>query len=201
MLYKHRELFNKLSIKVGLVFGKIPLTPNQWTLISMLPAFAAFYFLLQQQFLYAAASFALAAFIDFIDGSVARVSGRVTKFGAYLDTVVDRIVESIIVFGLLFAILPEVMLPGYVWIFLYFCGSFTTTYVKAAAKEKELVQQELKGGLLERAERLTILFVGIVLAEFNAIYLVYVLILLAVLTNISAIQRILIARKEASATK
>lgn len=195
MLYKHRELFNKISIKIGLLFGKIPLTPNQWTIISMLPALLAFVFLTQQQFLYAAISFIVAAFIDFIDGSVARVLGRVTKFGAYLDTVVDRIVESIIVFGLLFASLPEVLLPAYIWIFLYFCGSFTTTYVKAAAKEKDLVREELKGGLIERAERLTILFIGILLAEFNPTYLIYVLIILAVLTNISAIQRIMIARK------
>lgn len=196
MLYKHRELFNKVSIKIGVVFGKLPLTPNQWTLVSMLPAFAAFYFLLQQQFLYAGLSFAVAAFMDFIDGSVARVSGRVTKFGAYLDTVVDRIVESIIVFGLLFVMLPAMLFPAYIWVFLYFCGSFTTTYAKAAAKEKDLVKEELKGGLLERPERLTILFVGILLAEFNPLYLTYIIIILAVLANITALQRIWIARKK-----
>ncbi len=121
MIYKHREIFNRLSIKTGMVFGKISLTPNQWTIISLLPAYA--------------------------------------------------------------------------WIFLYFCGSFTTTYAKAAAKEKDLVKEELKGGFLERAERLAILFAGIVLAVFSETYLVHTIILLAVLTNISALQRVLAAWK------
>ncbi len=191
MLYKHREIFNRLSIKTGMVFGKISLTPNQWTIISLLPAFIAFYFLTQEQFLFAAISFSISALIDFVDGSVARVSGRVTKFGAYLDTIVDRLVEATIVFGLLFASLPKIVLPAYAWIFLYFCGSFTTTYAKAAAKEKDLVKEELKGGVLERAERLAILFAGIVLAVFSETYLVWTIILLAVLTNISALQRVL----------
>ena len=53
----------------------------------------------------------------------------------------------------------------------------------------------MKGGILERAERLIILFVGIVLAFVNPLYLVYTVVLLAVLTNVSAMQRILIARK------
>src|SRR3989338_7528492 len=79
----------------------------------------------------------------------------------------------------------------------YFFGSFLTTYAKSAAKEKEIIREgkELKGGLLERAERLFILFIGIVLAAFNPLWLVYVLALLAVLTNFSALQRIFIARR------
>lgn len=197
MLYKHRELFNKISIKMGIIFGKIPLTPNQWTLISLLPALVAFYFLTQQQFLYAAASFLVSAFLDFVDGSVARVSGRVTKFGAYLDTVVDRIVEGVMVFGLLFAGLPAFILPAQFWLFAYLFGAMMTTYVKAAAKEKDLVREEIKGGLLERAERLVILFVAILLAEFNPIYLTDIIIILAVLANITALQRIWLVRKGA----
>ena len=76
-----------------------------------------------------------------------------------------------------------------------------TTYVKAAAKEKELVEKELKGGLLERAERLIILFIGILLAYFDKFYLTYIIVVLAVLTNISALQRIIIAKKLSSKKK
>ncbi len=72
-----------------------------------------------------------------------------------------------------------------------------TTYAKAAAKEKEIIAEgkELKGGLLERAERLLILFAGILLAIANPLFLTYTIALLAVLSNISALQRILLARK------
>jgi len=132
-----------------------------------------------------------------VDGAVARVTGKASRFGAYLDTIVDRYVEAIIVFGLLFIGLPEFFIPIYAWIFLYLFGSMMTTYAKAAAKEKEIIPEgkELKGGILERAERLIILFIGIIAAAFNPMYLTYVIVLLAILTNISALQRIWIAKK------
>jgi archaetidylinositol phosphate synthase len=194
--YKNRGKFEKLSIKIGIGFSKMRLTPNMWTGISLLPVIIAVYYLFYQNFLAAAILFIISSFLDMVDGSVARVTGRVSKLGAYLDTVVDRYVEGIIIFGLLFAGLPGFYLPAYAWIFLFFFGGLMTTYVKAAAKEKGLTgDKELKGGLLERAERLIILFVGILLAIWNPVYLTYVLVVLAVLTNFTAIQRMMIASK------
>lgn len=197
MLFENREKFNKLSVKVGTIFSKIPLSPNQWTLLSLVPAVIAAYFLATDKFLYCALFFAIAAVMDLIDGSVARVTGRVTKFGGYLDTVVDRYVEGLMIVALLFVAMPELLLPAQVWVFLYLFGSMTTSYVKAAAKEKELVGegQELKGGFMERAERLGLLFVGILAAPFDVNYLLWIVIILAVLTNVSALQRIWKARK------
>jgi phosphatidylglycerophosphate synthase len=180
-----------------MIFGKIPLSPNQWTVLSLVPAIVAAYFLARQEFLISASFFALAGFIDFIDGSVARVKGRVTKFGGYLDTVIDRYVEGVMILALLFLPFPNVMLPAVIWIFLYLFGSMFTTYVKSAAKEKELIGegQELKGGLIERPERLALLFVGILAATVDIALLLDIVIVLAILTNISALQRIWKARQ------
>lgn len=196
--YSRREKFGNLSIKIGRGFSKLRLSPNTWTGISLIPALVAVYYLMQADFLIAAGLFILSAFLDMVDGAVARVTGRVTKKGAYLDTVVDRYVEGIIVFGLLFAGLPAFYgIPVYAWIFVYFFGGLMTTYVKAAAKEKDLTGgKEIKGGLLERAERLLILFVGILLAVLDPVYLTYIIAILAVLTNLSAFQRIRIALKK-----
>jgi len=179
-----------MSVNIGIAFSKLRLTPNQWTILTIIPTLVALYFLVQESFLLAALFFLIAAFFDLIDGSVARVTGKVTKLGAYLDTVMDRYVEGIIIVGLLFVSLPAFFVPAYVWIFIYFFGSMMSTYVKAAAKEKELVEKELRGGVLERAERLILLFVGLVLAYFNTVYLVYIIVLVAVLSNITALQRI-----------
>jgi phosphatidylglycerophosphate synthase len=128
--------------------------------------------------------------MDLIDGSVARVTGTVSKKGAYLDTVVDRYVEGIIILGLLFAGLPDFYLPVTAWLFIYFFGAMMTTYVKAAAKEKELVEKELRGGFLERAERLLILFIGILIASLDPFYLTYTIVVLAVLSNVTVLQRV-----------
>jgi phosphatidylglycerophosphate synthase len=71
-------------------------------------------------------------------------------------------------------------------------GSVVTTYAKAAAKEKDLVNQELKGGLLSRAERLILIFIALILAaiysDYN--YTVVVLFIIAILANFTAVQRI-----------
>ncbi len=198
VLYKKRETFSNISIKVGMIFSKVGLSPNQWTLLTIIPTLVALYFLVERQFLMAALFFILSSFIDLVDGSVARVMGKVSKLGAYLDTIMDRYVESIIAFGLLFAGLPAFYIPAYAWIFLYIMGSYITSYSKAAAKEKGLVENEIRGGLLERAERLIILFIGILLAHFGRVYLTYIIVILAVLTNVTALQRIRIAvRKQA----
>ena len=170
-LFKRRERFSGFSVKVGIVFSKIGLSPNQWTLLSLVPITFAFYYLINEEFLLAAGLFLISSFIDLIDGSVARVTGKETKLGAYLDTVVDRYIEGIIIIGLLFASLPDLFIPAYTWLFIYFFGAMMTTYVKAAAKEKNLIEKELRGGLLERAERLIILFIGILLASFDKFYL------------------------------
>ncbi len=195
-LYKQRERFSKLSIKIGIIFSKIPLTANQWTILSIIPAIIASFFLAKDMFLAAALLFIASAFLDLVDGSVARVTKTVSKLGAYLDTIVDRYVEAVIVFGLLFASIPDFIFPKATWIIAYFFGAMMTTYAKAAAKEKEIIEEgkELKGGLLERAERLIILFVGILLAQINPIYLTYIIAALAILANISAVQRIMIAK-------
>ncbi len=188
-MYAARERFQNLSIKVGIIFSKFGLSPNQWTMISLLPVLFAVYFLYYQEFIIAALLFILSSFLDLVDGSVARVTGRVSRVGAYLDTVVDRYVEGIIIIGLVFVSLPPFLVDARVWIMIFFFGGIMTTYVKAAAKEKELVTRELKGGLLERAERLIILFIGILLASIDMMFLTYVLVLLAILTNVTALQR------------
>lgn len=188
-LYKRREMFEDISIKIGIAFSKLRLSPNQWTLISLLPVLGALWYLYLNQFIVAAGLLIISAFLDLVDGSVARVTGRTSLLGAYLDTVVDRYVEFLVILGLLLAGLPGFLVPAYIWIALYLFGSMMTTYAKAAAKEKGLSRTELKGGILERAERLIILFVGILLAALNPLYLTYVVGVLAVLTNITAIQR------------
>ncbi len=198
VLFKNRQKFAGFSIKVGIVFSKVGLSPNQWTLFTLVPTFIALYFLVKESFLLAAIFFIAASFIDLIDGSVARVTGRVTKLGAYLDTIVDRYVEGLIIFGLLFASLPNLVISSFTiplsaLVLIFFFGSAMTTYSKAAAKEKELTEKEIKGGILERAERLIFLFIGILLAIYNPLYLTYVIAILALLSNVTAIQRIWIA--------
>jgi len=197
MLYEHWDKFYKVDLKIGGLFSWVPLTPNQWTFLGLFPAFISFYLLINQKFVLAACFLLFSSFFDLIDGAVARATGRVTKLGAYLDTIVDRYVEGLIVFGLIFVSLPDFFLPATAWIFLYLFGGLITTYSKCAAKEKEVVIDELRGGILERAERVTGLLLGLFLAKIDKTYLTYVIVILAILSNISALQRMSKAFKKA----
>lgn len=197
--YGNRGKFEGMSGKIGKAFSKIGLSPNQWTFVSLIPAFAAVYYLVNQEYIISAGFFILAAFLDMVDGAVARATGKASKAGAYLDTMVDRYVEFFIVLGLVWlaynGVIPGLYLPAVIWIFIYYFGAIMTSYAKAAAKEKDFVRKEIKGGLVERAERLIILFIGIISASVNVIYLTYVIVLLAFLANITVIQRAWIAKK------
>lgn len=199
MLDLKRHLFKSLEIKIGKLFSSFPVSPNQYTLLSIFFALISSYFILKQKLDLAILFFLIAGFLDFIDGAVARYKALATKVGAYLDTIADRYVEGILLFSLLFLPLPAMWLPAFGWIFLILFGSFLTTYAKATAREKELVSQELKGGILSRGERIILLllslFLGIIDPSFAL--MTELLILIAFLSNFTALERIYSTLKSA----
>jgi phosphatidylglycerophosphate synthase len=194
MLEEKREKFKWLETKTGELFSKFRLSPNQLTFNSLIFILFAFWFLVTQNLILALTFFTIATFLDLVDGAVARFFKMETKKGAYLDTICDRYVEGIILLGLLFLPLKGFLfLPANVWIFLAFFGSLMTTYSKAAAKEKELVQIELRRGFFGRGERVILIFITLFLGIFNLSWMIYPIIILAILTNLTAFQRIALA--------
>ena len=192
MLDTKRYLFKGLEKKIGAFFSLLPFTPNHYTFFSVFFALGAFYFLIKQELMFSIILFLIAGFLDLVDGAVARHKGIESRMGAYLDTIIDRYVEGILLIGMLFLPLPEILLPAQIWISLILFGSLMTTYSKAAAKEKELTNQELKGGLFSRSERIIFLLVSLILGIIDSSFLwtTYLLILIAILVNITAFQRI-----------
>jgi len=192
MLDTKRHWFKSLEVLIGKTFSLLPITPNGYTYLSGVFALIGMYYIIMQRLSLAIVFFFIGAFLDFVDGAVARNKNISTKVGAYLDTIFDRYVEGMIFFGMLFLPLPKIWLPAYAWIFLVMFGSVVTTYAKAAAKEKELVNQELKGGILSRGERLILIFIALLLglAYPDFVYTTYILILIAVLGNFTALQRV-----------
>jgi archaetidylinositol phosphate synthase len=195
MLEEKRKKFEKIENKIGEIFSKFGPSPNQYTLNSIVFGFFSFLFLIYRNFLFSLIFFFIAAFLDFVDGAVARYKKMVTKKGAFLDTISDRFVEGLIFLGLLSLPLPKIFFEARFWIFLAFFGSMMTTYSKAAAKEKELVTQELKKGLFGRGERIILIFLTIFLGIFNFSWMIYPIIVLAILSNFTALQRIYLGFK------
>lgn len=190
MLTEKREKFKNIETKIGKFFSGFGLTPNHYTLISILFVIISFYFLIKANLILALFFFIFSALLDLIDGSVARALQKETKKGAYLDTICDRYVEGIVLLGFLFLPLPSFIFSAKIWVFLALFGSLVTTYSKAAAKEKELIAEEFKKGLLGRPERMILISLAMVLGIFNFSWIIYPIIILAIFSNISAFQRI-----------
>ena len=127
------------------------------------------------------------------------MTNQATAKGAFLDGVVDRYVELLLYLGLLFYLgRGEFLgLPYEAWFMLLFFGSLMTTFVRAYADHRGIVkgEAELKkmGGLLERFERLMLLYAGMFLGLFNTEWLMVVIAITAVLANATALQRIAFA--------
>ena len=182
----------------------IGLSPNAWTLISLLPALAGLWALVMHQLALGLAMFALSAFIDIVDGTVARVTNQVTDKGAFIDGVVDRYVELMLYLGLLIYVgRGEFLgLPNEAWIVILVFGGLMTSFVRAYADHRGIVKDagELKrmGGLLERLERLMLLYFGMFLGLFNIQWLMMIIVLTALLANATALQRIRFALRAKS---
>jgi CDP-diacylglycerol---glycerol-3-phosphate 3-phosphatidyltransferase len=165
----------------------IRLTPNALTLFGLLGVCVAAWLIVERYWL--AAGFVYVAFSlgDSLDGTLARVQGRVTRFGAFLDSTLDRVAEGIILgaLGVTFA------QDGHEWAvaacFVALTASFIVSYTRA--RSEGLGVDDNKGGLMGRPERLVLTGAGIFLASLGWVLEVTVLVL-AALSVMTALQRI-----------
>ena len=177
------------------MFSKFQLSANHWTILSLLLIIVTFYFLARGEFLISAVILAFTSFIDVIDGAVARVTKKVSIFGAYLDTIADRMIEFVTILALFLIGYPDFILPMNFWLASLLFSCVMITYSKAAAFEKGLVRKELKGGILEHPDRM-LFFIAIVLVSYYSLYYASFLIaVMTILTITTAMQRFLIAVK------
>jgi CDP-diacylglycerol--glycerol-3-phosphate 3-phosphatidyltransferase len=137
--------------------------------------------------------FLLGAGLDMLDGDLARLQGKVSRRGAFLDSTFDRLGEAALFAGLAWYYVAHLAQPR-PWAVLFILGtvvgSLTTSYVRARA---EGLQTTCHVGLLQRPERVVLLGVGMLLGWR---VLEVVLGILAVLTLATTVQRLIhVARK------
>ena len=192
---------DKISRKIGLFFSKLPISPNVWTIMSIIPGILGFVALVYHQMLLGFILFFISGFFDAIDGGVARVTKSVTKLGGYLDGIIDRIIEGLLLIGLLLFGLPDLVIfgyttPVYLWISLQlFIGTVLVSYARAYADHKKIITDEklLKKipGILERTERLFLIGAGMLLYYLKPIYTTYIIFIDVILSVITFLQRVL----------
>jgi CDP-diacylglycerol--glycerol-3-phosphate 3-phosphatidyltransferase len=122
-----------------------------------------------------------AALFDAIDGTLARMMGRTSRFGAFLDSTLDRFSEAVIFLGLFIYFSGRGQNLELYLIYATVVGSLMVSYARARA---EGIGVQLKEGLFTRLERVLLLIVGLLTNQMTL-----VLWLLAIFSNLTAVQR------------
>jgi len=184
-----RVTFKGVAIPAAGFLNRLGMTPNMVTLAGLAGQMVAAVLLAYGQISWGGLLLVLVAPLDFLDGTLARLRGTPTRFGAFLDSVTDRYAELSIFGGLLifYARQQDWMACGITY--LAAMGSVLVSYVRARA---EGVGYSAKVGLLSRVERYLIL---VPLLIFNVPF--WAVLILAVLTNFTALQRIFHVRSQA----
>jgi CDP-diacylglycerol--glycerol-3-phosphate 3-phosphatidyltransferase len=166
---------------------RLPITPNQITFIGLLLTFVASVLVALGHLRWAGVVLIFAGTFDILDGALARSSGRSYPYGAFLDSTLDRYSEGAIYIGLA-AYFASTSGPLQRWLLLAtvaaLAGSFLVSYVRARAQSLGFTCET---GLFKRPERVVVTVVGLI---FGGIVLTIVVFLLAILTNLTALQRI-----------
>jgi CDP-diacylglycerol--glycerol-3-phosphate 3-phosphatidyltransferase len=163
------------------VFGERG-NPNSFTLMGFLATLIASIFILKEFWVAAGLMIILSGLFDLFDGVVARKSGKVTAFGGFLDSVLDRYSDLFLLLAFIIHYLRKGT-PGLVILtFFVSIGTVLIPYIRARA---EAIQIPCNIGLMERAERIILLSVGTLFQWMEPI-----LWILAILTHFTVLQRI-----------
>jgi len=179
-----RGWYERTMSPFGQVLASAQVSPNLLTVLSVLVAITAGYVYSQKRPFEGVVLILLSAFVDMLDGAVARASGRVTRFGATFDHVLDRYAEAFMVVGMI--------LGGYVgWELGFFAlfGMVMASFTRAKAESIGGLRS-CTVGIAERQEKLLLFIAGSLATYLYYPALAYATFLVGVLSSITVVQRL-----------
>jgi archaetidylinositol phosphate synthase len=192
---------------VGRAFARAGFTPNQISLLSLLLGVAAMFLFAKSHFVLGSLALVCSAGLDLVDGIVSRIQGSGTRFGAVFDWIVDKYVDTLALLGIGLSGIPIITrifpaappLADPVVVMVAIIGSMMNTFIKPvvyaevgfAERHEGKIEDPLEGvGFFGRPETFIVLIAGGLTGLIWAS-----VIIIAVATNLSAIQRILYLRR------
>lgn len=190
---------SRIEFKIGKFLSPIPLTPNQWTLISFLAGIVGFISFIKNDILVGCLFFLVSFILDIVDGSVAKYRSVQTPFGDYLDGISDVAVDSLFLIGLWIIGYPSLNILGYglgsdYILFICLVGMFLTSFAKSHAAYSNVhwrSKLDKMHGLLQRGERSALLFFAAVILLIDPYITSYLLLLTGLLSIFTVFQRFL----------
>jgi CDP-diacylglycerol--glycerol-3-phosphate 3-phosphatidyltransferase len=169
-------------------FVRRGVNPNVLTSIGLLINLVAAYLFAAGYFRWAGVTIIIAAIFDLTDGPVARISHRVTPFGGFLDSVLDRYSDLLLLVGLLVFYSRANRFWYVVLVAICMIGAIMTSYTRARA---ENVIRSCKVGFLERPERIVLLIIGALFDRMAPVLWVIV-----VFSNLTVLHRVVHTYRE-----
>jgi CDP-diacylglycerol--glycerol-3-phosphate 3-phosphatidyltransferase len=183
-----RNLAYRITNPIVEILSRSGITPNALTLINLALNIVAAYVIATGHFLLGGILVLVSGLFDLLDGALARFTKQTTKFGAILDSTVDRISEAAILCGLVIWYSAHGGRLEIVLIFAVLIGSFLVSYVRARA---EGLGWQCQVGLFTRAERVIVLAIGLLI---NQIFIALCVLVVFVFTTV--VQRLVYLWKQ-----
>ncbi|HZA39679.1 MAG TPA: CDP-alcohol phosphatidyltransferase family protein [Actinomycetota bacterium] len=193
-----RQWWDRFIRPVGGGLARLGLTANQITYLGVAIQIAVAVFIVQGRLLVAGLAGIVAGVADFLDGAVAKARGTASKYGAFLDSTTDRLSDALYFVPLawLYGVAPDIAERDEPWVAAVALGalvfSFLVSYAKARA---ESLGYECNVGIAERAERLIVILLALLLDFVPA-----ALVLLLLLAVVTFMQRMVHVQKQARAS-
>ena len=170
-------------------FNRLGIRPNTVTIFGLVGTIGCALLIVYGKMTWAGILLLLMGPVDAMDGALARLRHEASDWGAFVDAVTDRYSELFLFLGFLLYYLLKAYPTGIIITYLAAAGSVLVSYVKARADASKL---DANVGLLTRVERYIVLIPGLI---FNLP--LPALIIIAILANFTALQRILRVRRDA----
>ena len=205
-----------IETPVARIFGRLGFTPNALTVVGFGIAIVGAYFAARQSWLLAGLVVAFGAIFDLFDGALARATGKVSKFGAFLDSTFDRLGESVVYIGIFWGLevtrdIEGATSGGGILAVTAMAASLMVSYVRARAEGLGFSPGTgmASVGFAPREVRMLILVVGLILTglaggvgtmfypnEAASIAMYGSLAIITILSSLTTIQRILFTYRQ-----
>ncbi len=189
-----REFFGEKTKKATAFLGRLvsvlPLTPNQWSVLTLLPGVYALYLVYTGSVFWGAAWFLFTGVMDLVDGALARYTNTASSLGAYIDGVMDRFADFLLIFSFLFLGVSEVFIPFSWWVVVAAYFALMPTFIVAYVNHRGAVPdptERVVWRILHRAEMYPLYVFALFIASVHSRYGAYVFVFTTVLSVVTAV--------------
>jgi CDP-diacylglycerol---glycerol-3-phosphate 3-phosphatidyltransferase len=161
-----RDRVRGLAVPIALALGRLGLTPNGLTILGFVGTCVAAVAAGSEQWVLAGILVIVFGVFDLFDGALARATGKASKFGAFLDSTLDRTGENLVLAGVAVGCAQAEFPVGVMLAVLAMAFASVVTYARAKA---EVVGLHGEVGIAPRPERLVILAVGLVIGGLGEV--------------------------------